>query len=129
MDTTSSSKHKHTYTDTCTTTHTDTHRHTHRFSFLEKMTAKFHFPMFSVSNKGTFFSALLLIPKKQWCIEMQLSWQLFHKLKANSYHNNCWASAPQTDGETRFRSFFVSDSSDLKSPFWHGEEFVFNQSW
>lgn len=41
-----------------TNTHTETRIYTHIaffFFFLEKMTAKFYFLMFSVSNKGTFF--------------------------------------------------------------------------
>lgn len=114
-----SPKHRHTYTNRYT--HKDTYICPHIF-FLDKMTAKFYFPMFSVSNSELFFSVLLLIPYEQWCIEMQLSRQPFHKLKASPYHTNCWDPAQQTDGDPRFIFFFFSDSSDLKNPFQHGEE-------
>lgn len=81
--------------------HTQTHRCTYIFFFLVKITAKFCFPVFSVSDKETYFSVLVLIPYKQWCIEMQLPWQLFHKLKANPYQSTCWV--PCSADRSRFQ--------------------------
>lgn len=98
------------------------HIHTHTHFFLAKTAAKFYFPVFSVSDEGTFFLVLLLLWYEQWCIEMQLPWQLFHKLKANPYHTNCWVPAQQPDGDPRFISFIFSDFCDLKNPFQHTEE-------
>lgn len=51
----SSPKHRHIYTNKYTHRDTYIHPHSFFFFFLEKMTAKFYFLMFSVSNKGTFF--------------------------------------------------------------------------
>lgn len=81
---------QNTDTHTQTDTHTKTNICTHTFFFLFfwKRLQNFASWCFLILTRELFFSVLLLILYKQWCIEMQLSWQLFHKLKANPYHTN-----------------------------------------